>query len=154
MPRFRAGVVRAAPLMIQLTAGSKQLEVLGWWAFTEGQGGAVSRPVLSRPSKPGLSPTAHPARPALDAPGTTATADVLTSFYSSPSLPDVKVFSHQAPLLVEERWEVGSGVIVEPGESVLLYSLTERTGEVLPGVDGEFDKGGQEWTADIEWREL
>lgn len=144
MARFRAGVVRAAPLEIQLTAGSRQLEILGWWAFTEGTSGATSIPVLTRPSKPGVALiTGTPTIEAIDSPGEFATATFLSEFNSEPSTPDVKVFSYAAPLLCEERWEVGNGVVVMPGESVLLYAQ----------VEGELERNHQEWTADIEWRE-
>lgn len=153
MPRFRASVVRAAPLQIQLTAGEKQLEVLGWYIFAEGASGAISRPVLTRPSKPGVSTGTDRSRIyALDSPGEYATATVLTSFASAPSLPLLETHTVPAPVVYEERW--ANGVVIEPGETVLLYAATDRSGQSLPALEGEPEKGGLVWTGDIEWREL
>lgn len=148
MALFRAGAERAAPLLIQITAGEKQVEILGWWAYTEGISGPFSRPILTRPSRPGVSTLDEDVIEALDSPGVIATAEVLTRFTFPPSLPspDYSRTSFPFPLLFETRWEMGGGVIVPPGECVLLYAQAAKP------LRNEVS--GVEWTGQIEWREL
>lgn len=147
MPHFRAEVVRAAPLWIQLTAGEKGVRIVGWEASTETTFGAVSRPVLTRPSKPGVfRDTNRNVHYALDNPSLAATATVLTEFSEPPSLPEVSPISSGLPIGFEMRMTPAQAVVVDPGESVLLYAAV--------WVESDNDRIYQGWSASLEWEEL
>lgn len=138
MATFQAGVEGVSPLLVQLTATSAAVEVVGLDLCGDNALGSTSRPTLYRPAIPGtftgFIPPLNPGFGGLLSP----TADFLTTFSTPPSIPVSPTSSVKVPFQILWRAAPGNGYVVLPGESVVLYANTA---------------GGHAWTATMLWEE-
>lgn len=150
MPLFRCHVERRSPLAIQLTAGPGGATVLGWDALGEDETGQTTRPVLYRPSTPGIGRASEETAVVvcLDRDGRVAsTAEIITVFSIFPSLPEGSQRSGFLPYLSSAR---GRDVWVPPGETVVLYAATDFEGSIADTAEAPIV---HVWSGSLEWTE-
>lgn len=166
MARFSAGVGGQSTLKLQLTAPpSGRVEILAVEAFSEIGIGTCSRPVLLRPLTAGIgtanNETIQPFAltgvpvgsrdrtlaisnsvgiPVSASQGVQSQCVVVTDFTTPPSLPIVINPTYAAPLFTFNRLNPGKGIIVNSGESIILYAVSSQLEHT--------------WNGRIEWEEL
>jgi hypothetical protein len=130
---------------VQLTTSATGVaEVVGWYAGVETDPGiatVVSRPVITRPSLLGTDPGTRPNNiVCLSNPGASAaaTSTLLTAFGTPPSYPSVSPFTTFGAWDVQWAAGPGEGLIVLPGQGLLLYAIAGSTGA---------------WNGLLEWEE-
>jgi hypothetical protein len=134
--RYKGGISGASPLEIQLSADATHpLYVVGFSAMGENASGSASKPVLTRPSSPGVGTgSALPLSPS----SPTASGSLVTSFSSPPSLPSVNVGAFNLPLRLRWMASPGQEVVLGVSGSLLLYA---------------YASGGHTWSGELLWEE-
>lgn len=144
MTLYKGVALEAGPLQIQVTAPSTGvIHVVGFSAYGTNSVGGTSRPILHRPSLPGqgtgyvisMSPPPYPQRPES---GVTPLATLVTTFFTSPSVPLVNVGSYNLPFRVKWDAPLSGAQIIGAGGSILLYALTN---------------GRHKWDGEVLWEE-
>lgn len=132
MARFSVEVADQAPLLVQIKSiPSGYCSVFAAQTAGQNASGSTSRPVLYRPSAPGVG-TGQIAEIRGRVPGETPASECLTSFTSSPSLPTVNVGSFNLPIRVSWMTDPINGIIISNGGALALYQAATG-GHVLNG---------------------
>lgn len=152
MPLYQVDIEGRSPLCVQLTATTKPIRVVGWDAYGSSAQGVTTRPVLYFPSVPGTGrasrETAYPTCLDQDGPAD-ATAEIVTIFATLPSLPSGGVqFSADLPF---RSSQAGMSVVLQPGQSAVLYATTDFEGSA--GVDTDVSSRVHRWDASVQWVE-
>jgi hypothetical protein len=138
MSCFRAGIEGADPLLAQLETSTVTAEITGFDGGGDNALGATSRPIIYRPSSPGVWDGFHPIAPTRINGLAPADSVFVTVFFSPPSIPTLPTSSVKVPLNLSVRMPLGQGLVVLPGGPVVVYANTT---------------GGHTWTANLIWEE-
>ena len=151
MALFQVVVREAAPLCIQLTAGSCGVRVEGWDAFGSNELGTTSLPTLYFPSSPGQGRLEDAWVVQLDKDYLPSdaryahTAQVITNFSVPPSPVEVAgPGSAGVPMRSSMR---GLDMWIPPGETVVLFASTPSISQL-----GE-QTASHKWNATLTWEE-
>ena len=153
MALFQVTVRGRSPLSIQLTAPSDaSIRVAGWSVLGDGAFGKTSRPVLYRPSSPGVAraseETAIVSCLSQDGKSSPAAA-VATAFSVPPSTPETFQSTAALPYRSSERFHPGIEVL--PKESIVLYAATDFEAGSLENTEA---LPNHSWSGTLTWEEL
>lgn len=141
MPRFTGAAYDSAPLLIQLkstvSGAGSYATVFAVKAETQTDSGTVSRPILFRPSVPGV-PIASTTGVRGRVPGESPSVVLATSFTANPGIPIVNSGSFPLPIRISWMVPPEAGWVISGGGAIVLYAV---------------GSSGATWSGSLSWEE-
>jgi hypothetical protein len=159
MSTFIISVEKVSPLQIQIgTPSTCAVEVRGWSAWAEASVGSTSHPHFYRPSIPGTARLSAESNRvgSLNQPGRYSQCQVISSFSTNPSYPDVIPMRTNLPFRLTVDFPPKQGIIILPDSYGCLYAKTDFIGQsaTKAAQTGSATPGGFLWNASVIWEEL